>query len=154
MSTLSNLKIRTAVLVAALSVALVSPALHAQNLAMRGRVTVPFAFEVGSTHFAAGTYVISNPRDHVLAVQGSTRSALAFSSHEINPSPARGSKVVFYRLGDQYFLREVWIEGNADHLLCPESKSEQHIERMMRDSDRASVANHTNVGIAMLERTR
>jgi hypothetical protein len=154
MSTFSNLKIRTAVLVAALSVAFVSPASHAQDPTTRSKVTVPFGFEVGSAHLAAGTYILSNPQAPILAVQGAKHSALAMSSHETDPSPARTSKVVFDRIGDQYFLREVWSEGKAEHLLCPESKEERSIERMERNSDRASVANHTSVEIAMVESTR
>jgi hypothetical protein len=154
MSTFSNFKIRTAVLVAALSVAFVSPALHAQMPAAQSRVTVPFGFEVGSTHFAPGTYILSNPQELILAVHGTKRTALVISSHEINPAPSRTSKVVFHRIGDQYFLREVWNEGKAEHLLCTESKDEQSIERMEKNSDRASVTNHTNVEVAMVESPR
>jgi len=147
MSTFSNLKIRTAVLVAALSVAFVSPALHAQDPTTRSKVTVPFGFEVGSTHLAAGSYIVSNPQAPILA-------ALVMSSHETDPSPARTSKVVFDRIGDQYFLREVWSQGKAEHLLCPESKAEQSIQRMERNSDHASVANPTSVEIAMVQSPR
>jgi hypothetical protein len=154
MSTFSNLKIRTAVLVAALSVGFVSPALHAQMPAAQSRVIVPFEFEVGSTHFAPGTYTLSNPQEVILAVQGAKRSALVMSSHEINAAPSRTSKVVFDRIGDQYFLREVWREGKVEYLVCPESKDEHTIKQMERNSDHAAVANPTSVEIAMVESPR
>lgn len=154
MSTFSNLKLHTAVLVAALSMAFVAPALHAQALETRSKVTVPFEFEVGSTRLAAGTYTLSNPQEVILDVQGTKHSVLVMSSHEIDPSPARRSKVVFDRIGDQYFLREVWSAGRTEHLTCPESKTEKNIERMEKDSDHASVPTHTSVEIAMVERPR
>jgi len=154
MSTLTNLKVRTAVIVAALSIAFASSTLHAQMPTTQNKVTVPFGFEVGSTHFAPGTYMLSNPEELILAVHGTKRTVLVISSHEINPAPSRDSKVVFHRIGDQYFLREVWTEGKAEHLLCAESKAEQSIERMKRNSDRAAVANSTSVEVAMEQRPR
>ncbi len=154
MRTHSILNIRTAVIASALAVALVSPALHAQNPSMRSQVHVPFAFEVGSTHFAAGTYILTDPREHILDVQGPTRSALTMSWNETSRTPAPTSEITFDRYGNQYFLREVWIKGKIDHLRCPESKAEQEARRHQKPYDRASLPTHTHVEIALLQSPR
>jgi hypothetical protein len=151
MRTLSILNIRTAVIVSALAVALVSPALHAQNPFMQSQVDIPFAFEAGLAHFTAGKYILSAPREHILVVQGTTRSGLTMSSYETSLTPASESKVVFYRYGNQYFLREVWIKGKVDHLRCVESKAEEEARRPRRAYDHASLANRTYVEIALLQ---
>jgi hypothetical protein len=151
MSTLSMMKIRASVFVSTLILALASTALPAQMPAPRTKVNVPFAFQVGSTHFAAGTYILSSPQDHVLYVQGGKRSALVISSHEWSGTPARSSKVIFHRYGNQYFLSEVWMTGETDHLACPQSKAEREAKRSQRDNERASVPDHTNVEIALLD---
>ena len=88
MSTLSMLKIRASVFVSTLALALVSSALPAQMPAPRARVNVPFAFQVGSTHLAAGTYILSSSQDHLLYVQGGKRSAFVISLHEWNGTTA------------------------------------------------------------------
>ena len=151
MSTLSMLKIRASVFVSTLALALVSSALPAQMPAPRARVTVPFAFQVGSTHLAAGTYILSSPQDHLLYVQGGKRSAFVISTHEWNGTPARSSKVIFHRYGNQYFLSEVWMTAETDHLACPQSKAEKEASRSQRDNERASVPDHTNVEVALLD---
>jgi hypothetical protein len=154
MSTLSMLKIRASVYISTLALALVSVVLPAQMPASRTRVTVPFAFQVGSTHFAAGTYILSSPQDHLLYVQGGKRSAFSISSHEWNGTPARSSEVIFHRYGNQYFLNAVWMQGETDHLTCPQSKAEREAKRSLRDDERASVADHTNVEVALVESPR
>jgi hypothetical protein len=148
MRTHSILNLRTAVIAFALAVALVSPALHAQRRPILSQVDIPFAFEVGSTHFAAGKYTLSNSTEHALDVQGAKRSAITMSWHEIGLRPSPTSKVVFYRYGNQYFLREVWTQGNADHLYCPESKAEREAGSSPKPYDRASLAARTHVEIA------
>lgn len=151
MSTLSMLKIRASVFVSTLALALVSSALPAQMPSPRARVTVPFTFQVGSTHFAAGTYILGSPQDHVLYVQGGKRSAFVISSREWNGTPARSSKAIFHRYGNQYFLSEVWVAGETDHLTCAQSKAEKEARRSPRDNERASVPDHSNVEIALLD---
>jgi hypothetical protein len=154
MSTLSTLKIRASVYVSTLALALVCSALPAQIPAPRTRVTVPFAFQIGSAHFAPGTYILSNPEEQLLYVQGGKHSALAMSSHESTQTPTRVSEVIFHRYGNQYFLREVWMRGETDHLTCPQSKAEREAKRSLRDDERASVADHTNVEVALVESPR
>jgi hypothetical protein len=147
-------KIRAAVVVASLAVSFGSAALYAQSQTMRISVNIPFAFEVGSNHFAPGTYFLGDPQEHFLSVRGPSGTALAMNWREASLSPATESKVVFYRYGDRYFLREVWTKGSADHLLCPESKAEHRVRKIQQAANHAPIATPTNVEIALLENPR
>ena len=154
MTTLSMLKIRAAVVVASLAVAYGSTALIAQDQSMRIQVNIPFAFEVGSTHFAPGTYSLSDPQEFFISVRGPSGAALAMSWRETNVSPATEGKVVFHRYGDRYFLRELWVEGQTDHLRCPESKAERQVRKLQQETNLAAVATPGNVEIALLQKPR
>lgn len=153
MTTLSTSKIRIALAIA-LAVASGSAALHAQDQTIRSKVDVPFAFELGSAHLAPGTYFLDIPREHVLSVRGASGTLLEMERPEASLTPAPQSKVVFHRYGDQYFLREVWVKGSADHLRCPESKAEQRARKVQQAVDHASTATPTSVQIALLEDPR
>jgi hypothetical protein len=154
MITSSMSKIRTAVVLASLAVASGSTALHAQYQTVLGQVYVPFAFEVGFAHFAPGTYVLSDPQEHILSVRGPSGTALAMDSLEATLSPATESKVVFYKYGNRYFLREVWAKGETYHRRCPESKSEHRAKKIQQAANHVPIATPTNVEIALLENPR
>jgi hypothetical protein len=147
-------KIRAAVVVASLALPLGSTALFAQYQTMRVPAVIPFAFEVGSTHFAPGTYSLSDPHGMFLSLRGPSGTAFAMNQREASLSPATGSKVVFHKYGNQYFLREVWLKGETDHLLCPESKAERRVRKSQQEADRAAVVAPSNVEIALLQNPR
>ncbi len=154
MSTLSMLKIRAAAAVAALAIALVSPAVHAQFTPERTQVVVPFGFEIGSTHFGPGRYILSKVGDDVVLIQDGKHSALTMSTHETGTKPAASSKVVFHRYGDHYFLREIWRTGDPEYVRCQESRDEQSIRREMHDNSRASIPPESNVEVALIQLPR
>jgi len=70
---------------------------------------IPFNFTVGNTWMPAGEYTISLPTRQVLELRTGSHIALVVSSQS-NDESNSGSKLVFDRYGDQYFLRKV---------LCP-----------------------------------
>lgn len=154
MSTLPLLKIRAAAAISTLTLALASTALRAQMPVERSLVNVPFAFQVGSTHFAPGTYTLSSPGDYLVYVQGEKHSALAISSHGLNSVPASASKVIFHRYGNQYFLSEIWMKGDIDHLYCPPSRAEQEAKRSESGDARASVEAPANVEVSLQQSPR
>ncbi len=149
MTTLTMSKFRAAIIFAILASG--SAVLQAHGQTKRVRVDVPFAFEVGSNHFAPGIYFLTDAREHVLSVSGPSSDALVLDRQETSGSPSTNSKVVFYRYGDRYFLREVWTKGNTDHLRCFESKAERQAKESQQAADRASVAAPSNVEVALLE---
>jgi hypothetical protein len=155
MPTLSMSKIRTSFVVAVLTIVSVSQALHAQSSAELGTVTVPFAFQAGTAHFAPGTYTFSNPpMDNLVSIRGSSQSALTVTIRDGGSEHPTVSELVFRRYGNRYFLREVRIKGTSDHLLYPESKAERLAERDQQASDRTSISAHGNIEIALLEGPR
>jgi hypothetical protein len=151
MTTLFMSKIHAALVVASLAVAYVSTPLIAQDQSVRIPVNIPFAFEAGLTHFAPGTYFLSDSQQYFLTVRSSSGSALAMKRQESSLSPATEGKVVFHRYGDQYFLREVWLKGQADHLVCPESKDERRLRKLQREANRAANVTPSSVEIALLQ---
>jgi hypothetical protein len=154
MPTLSMLKIRTAVVVAALSVVFLPPVLHAQRNNSRSQMKVPFGFQVGTVHFAPGQYVLDESNDHILLVQGANRAAMTMSDPELVVKSTTRSKVIFHRYGNLYFLREVWTGGSDVYITCPESKAEREARRAERAPERASVDTRANVEIALLDGPR
>jgi hypothetical protein len=73
------------------------------------KVNIPFDFTVGNTSMPAGEYTITAPFQEVLELQAAGHSASVVSA-ESNLESKSGSKLVFRKYGDQYFLHEV---------LCP-----------------------------------
>jgi hypothetical protein len=154
MTTLSMLKIRAAIVVAALAIVPVSQALQAQGLTQLGKVTVPFAFEAGTAHFEPVVYTIIALMNSILSIRGVSNSGLTMVMRDGGYEQSTVSKLIFRRFGNRYFLREVWTQGNSGHLRCPESKAEWQAERAQQASNRASIAAHTNIEIALLEAPR
>jgi hypothetical protein len=85
-------------------------------------VNVPFAFENGSQHFTAGPYTIRMGSQNMLMIRGKSRAGFAMTLFDEDSHPSKTTKVVFRRYGDQYFLYEVWIEGDTSHTSCLLSK--------------------------------
>jgi hypothetical protein len=147
-------KIRAALVVASLAVIFGSAVLYAQHQTMRIPVDIPFAFEAGSAHFAPGKYFLSDSQEYFLSVRGPSGSALAMDWREASLSPASKGKVVFSRYGDRYFLREVWVKGETDHLRFPESKAERRLRKTRQEANRAAIVTPSNVEIALLQNPR
>ncbi len=154
MTTLLMSKIRAALAVASLAVSSGSAVLFAQHQIKRIQVDIPFAFDFGSTHLAPGTYFLSDPQEHILSVQGPSGTALAMDWREATPSPATEGKVVFRAYGGRYFLREVWVRGQTDHLRFPESKAELRIRKSQQEANHAAIVIPSSVEIALLQNPR
>jgi hypothetical protein len=86
---------------------------------------VPFAFNVGSTELPRDSYRISKVSGHMSAFQiRGLRGAAIIISQLDGPSATDPSpRLVFHRIGDKYFLREVRLSGNSGFTL-PTSRAE------------------------------
>jgi hypothetical protein len=75
------------------------------------KANIPFDFTVGNDRMPAGEYTISSPLRQVIQFRSADLAKVAtiVSSHSYNESDS-GSKLVFDKYGDQYFLHRV---------LCP-----------------------------------
>jgi hypothetical protein len=79
------------------------------------KANIPFDFVVGDKTYAAGEYVlksasIDNPLVRITTANGD-QSGVSNTIPTTVLEPARGTKLVFHRVGDTYFLSQLWIEG-------------------------------------------
>jgi hypothetical protein len=147
MNTLTIWKLRAILFAVILAVAALSPALHGENLDDAVEINVPFAFENGSQHFKPGHYTIRMAFQNVMIIQGNSRSGFVMEWLDEDNQPSKTSKAVFLKYGDQYFLHEIWIEGETTHTYCLPSKAEQR-------EIAANKAAATGVVVAALETPR
>jgi hypothetical protein len=76
-------------------------------------VDVPFAFVVAKQTLPAGHYIVQAlDGDHVRIFNSQT-TGLYVPTHEAVRTKTDGSKLVFHRYGDTYFLSAVWVTGNS-----------------------------------------
>jgi len=75
------------------------------------KADVPFGFTVGDTYLPAGQYTLSSPTSGVVRVSNNdTNAAATVSTTHGFTDPGHGSKLVFEKYGERYFLHRV---------LCP-----------------------------------
>ena len=119
-------------LLAAAALTLVSAVATANAQESRTQVAnIPFEFTVGETTLPAGDYNVSRlSSGEAIALRG-TESAVRLTSLITRTEPAKQSKLVFHRYGNQYFLSEVWTAGYANGRKLVKSKAEQRIQRDM-----------------------
>jgi hypothetical protein len=104
---------------------------YAQSYA---KANVPFAFNVGAAQLPAGTYEIKvlsqSPNLIMIRNPETTAAALSIARSE-NPRDAE-SKLVFDRIGTQYFLTEVWKGSGTVGMIVPTSKHEQELKKELQ----------------------
>jgi hypothetical protein len=93
------------------------------------RATLPFDFTAGDRLLPAGNYEISSVWSNVIEIRNRDKGTAimvttTYDSHESR----NGSKLVFDRLGDQYFLREVLAQAAAINVNLPPTKAEKHAQ--------------------------
>ena len=139
-SAISALALATLVAIASLSQA------HAQTHA--SLVNVPFAFDCGSRHFAAGTYSVSRINHDFLAV----RDDKSFSEIMINigegPKNTTPGYLAFRKYGSRYFLAGYHAVNSANTMEVPISNKERIVAR---DFDRYLAQNQGRVELALNE---
>jgi hypothetical protein len=126
MSTLSMKNFRASLFAAIVAAAPLSS--QAQDPGMIARVNVPFSFETGAKHFAAGVYTIRMENGHTLLIRGISDSGLALMSIEDNGTAAKTGKAVFEKYGNRYFLREISIAGKSSRLHLQPTKEQTRFE--------------------------
>ena len=98
-----------------LAVLLLATAAQAQTTNVK--VSIPFDFVVGDHAYSAGEYTVkslsqSSPAVRIDSADESEKGiTLAHACRSLNP--AEGTTLVFQRLGDNYFLYQIWTVGNT-----------------------------------------
>jgi hypothetical protein len=155
MRTLTISRIRLA-LVAAIATVLIQPVLKAQTPEGPVTANIPFAFQIGSYHYAPGKYVVQMQTDHVMLVQGASGpSCMLLVNRDIARHPSAKSMLVFHRYGNHYFLSELHIAGNQESLKAARSKAERTAQQEEEASNRNPNRNESsNAEVALLDPVR
>jgi hypothetical protein len=96
------------------------------------KADVPFAFHLGNKVMPAGSYTIRQltSQSVVIKQEGSgavSTIALTFSAQR--DAKDNGAKLVFDRVGDQYFLVQIWGANTESGKLIASSRSQEKLER-------------------------
>lgn len=110
----------------ALSVLLTATGAYAQPGV---EATVPFAFNVGTTHLPAGTYTIKADRLNSSVTIRNTNSSATIFAHAQSEYPGRKDhKLVFRYANDRYFLAEIWGERGTEGMKLRTPKPSTRVE--------------------------
>ena len=74
---------------------------------------VPFSFVVAGRQFPAGHYTVTAASDNCLWISDSQHRGTYVPIHDSVRSTSEGTKLVFHRYGDTYFLSAVWVSGRT-----------------------------------------
>ena len=102
--------------------AVATPMVHAQTIM---KANVPFAFSVGQQQLPAGAYAVRELGGATLIENkdGNEKSLTMYQS--AGPSKADETKLVFHKIGDHYFLYQIWSSVRGQGQELPESKLEK-----------------------------
>src|SRR5215469_13914902 len=132
-----NMKRQAVSLVSLLSLLLVAGSAFAQTIRVSG--DIPFNFVVGSKTYPAGTYEIAsidstNSKTLLLKTRDGNACAMINSNAAESLKPADKTKLVFNRYADQYFLSQIWVNGETrGHQLQKSSREKEVAKDMARN---------------------
>jgi hypothetical protein len=103
---------------------------YAQSFA---KADVPFAFNVGTAQLPAGIYEVKvlaqSPYEIMIRNPETSTAAVSIVRRE-GPGNTE-AKLVFDRIGNQYFLSEIWKDSGAG-MIVPTSKHEQELKKELQ----------------------
>jgi hypothetical protein len=126
MSTRSLLRVATVTLAVVLAAG--ASLAYAQNALV---MDTTFAFSLGRTVYQPGKYELRPNSDEsnfqILPAKGAASFAAVVTRLE-KPEPASSeAKVVFDKVGDAYFLSEIWIPGSDGYLMHVTKEKHTHV---------------------------
>lgn len=96
------------------------------------RATVPFDFVVGDRAYPAGDYSLKSfsVDSAVIRIQSPESTSILIPSNSCQSGkPSKITKIVFRRMGDEYFLYQVWVAGNSSGREFPQSRREMRLAK-------------------------
>ena len=117
-------------LIGTLSLVVMSLLLNATGAFAQSVVTanVPFAFKVGQAQLPAGTYEITTGfQSLTVSGIGNTMKSAYSQAHWDSPRN-KSPRLVFHRVGNQYFLAEICRGPGNAAMTIPASKLEKELE--------------------------
>ena len=110
-------------LIVAFSVAV--PMVHAQTIMT---ANVPFAFSVEQNQLPAGSYSVRELGARATLIQSADGKEHVMGIYcNAGPSKSGETKLVFKKIGDHYFLSEIWSSARDEGQKVPESKLESEL---------------------------
>ena len=110
---------------------LLATAAHAQSTNVTA--SVPFDFVVANQAYPAGDYAVKSISDTGVPIlirnSDEAEKGIVLSGSCSSVKPSTTTKLVFHRMGGQYFLYQVWQEGNTTGREFPLSKREIQLAR-------------------------
>jgi len=115
----------------ALTVLLLATAAQAQTTNVKA--SIPFDFVVGDHAYSAGDYTVKSLSQGSAAIRidsaDASEKGMTLSNACQKGQPATETTLVFKRLGDNYFLYQVWTAGNTLGREVPMSKAEVQVAK-------------------------
>ena len=103
------------------------PVVHAQSSIIM-TANVPFAFSVGQSQLPAGSYAVREINDRATLIQSKDGHDKVLGLYNpAGPSKSDETKLVFDKVGDHYFLTQIWTSARGQGLAIPESKLEKEL---------------------------
>ena len=105
------------------------------------KANIPFSFIAGNMSLPAGEYRVTAISDlGVLAVTGGDTGQAMVGSHAVQGKAASATKLIFHRYGDQYFLYQIWVQGEDRGRELPQTSHEKELLAKARFSSVAVLA--------------
>jgi len=101
------------------------PVVQAQSNKMLS-ANVPFAFSIDGKPMPAGQYDVREAGARATIIESKDGSAHVLGIYNYaGDNTSQATKLVFDKVGDHYFLREVWTSASGQGLSIPRSKLEK-----------------------------
>jgi hypothetical protein len=109
---------------------------------LRVKADVPFDFTAGNAIYTAGNYDIRGVSDTALRLDSENKMGQGWVMPHMCSSakPVGKTVLVFRRVGDEYFLYQIWIAGNSTGREFPAPKRETQLARNGDKSEEIIVA--------------
>jgi hypothetical protein len=108
------------------------------------KANIPFDFTVGNRAYPAGEYSVKSigSSDKTLRIDNTQEGTaeIILSNTCVKNAPAAKTMFVFHRVGNNYFLSQIWTEGNTTGREFPLSRSEVQIAQNREKSELVIVA--------------
>ena len=115
----------------ALTVLLLATAAQAQTTKVQA--SIPFDFVVGDHAYSAGEYTVRSLSQGSAAIRvdnaDGSEKGMTLSNACQKGQPATETVLVFQRLGDNYFLYQVWTAGNTLGREFPMGRAEMQVAK-------------------------
>ena len=128
-------------LIVAFSIAV--PVINAQDTILSANV--PFSFNIGDKQLPAGAYAVREMNRATLIQSRDAESSVMGIYNYAGPSKTGETKLVFDKVGDHYFLAEIWTSARSQGLSVPKS----HLEKELRASNSGTQGGVETVIVAL-----